>query len=143
MVLKNYISDYLFELLENGHIDNSMYKSYLKRPDAKTFRKIIEAQYILDNDDIIFILGTTWDNKFNNIDNVWKDIEITIFRTLLRNNGTATISELVKKSKMDIQKVRNAIKGLEEDEKLVKSITYKGNTKLVFICNDYLKKRLK
>lgn len=139
MVIKNYIADYLFELLETGEIENTAYKTYLKKPNSQTFRKIIESQYMLDNDDIktvIFNIVDSW----NTDNDVWKDVEIIIFKHLLRNNGVATISELAKKSKMDTQKVRIAIKGLEEDEKLVRSIAYNGNTKLVFICNRNLKK---
>lgn len=142
MAIRDSVLGFLYELVELGFIQSHQYKSYLRRPNQKNLRKIIESQFTLSIPEIkefVYKIFDSWETD----NDCWKDIEIVILRYLLRCNGTATISELVKKSGIDIDKIRKAIKDLEEDEGLIKTINYNGNTKLIFLNQEYVRKKLK
>jgi hypothetical protein len=142
MVSKDSISGFLYSLVEKGYVDSEMYKLYLKRPNKKNLRNLIESQFRQSEEnlkDLVYMILDSWNTQ----DNIWQDIEILIFRHLIRQLGTATVFDLCKSTEMSANKVRDAVCGLEEEGIVIAFNGYDGNQKLIFLCQDYIKKLLK
>lgn len=139
----------LFELCNKGFLEKQQLKRYFNNKNAKNLRSCLESMFNLSLDEILKLRGLVFE-AWESPKKIWSENEILIFGQLLRMNGVATVNELYKKSKIDkIEKVRDAVIGLEENEtnpkKTAPVMTTKsnGNSKIVFISPKFVRKMLK
>ena len=115
MVIKNTANSLLVNFCLDGHLDREILNKYQYKQNPKNLRICLEELFNIDLDDIeklVYNIFDSWKKK----DDVWNDTELVIFRYLLRSNGVGTLSELKTKSRLEINQVRDAVKGLEESE---------------------------